>query len=516
MNRTVVVEQQYNPDIMDAQKVNVVPKVEEIKVSPRTVVYDNKLSLATSFPAETMGVYAAKEEQENPMRGYVRLGYGAYGNLDAHANYLFTPSGNDKLNILFDMDGRSGKLRMYDSDNKWKSHYYRTKAQVAYTHQFKTVDMDIAGDFGLSNFNNHPNSPTRQKKFTSGAGHLGFKSTDDNLPVLFNAETNLMLYSRAYNFINNGDALKESLIRTKADVTGLITDEQTISLGVEMNNRFLNQDYKNSTSILLNPYYELKNNNWKLHVGANADFAFGFGDKFSFSPDVVINYIFSDSYIVYAKATGGRMMNDFRRLEMYNPHGELHTTQLKDSYEQINASAGFKASPFAGVWFNFYAGYQKIKNDLFCELEFVEPTRTDPAMFYNYTNTSNVFVGGDLSYNYKDMFILGLNAKYYNWDADNELAYLLKPAFDFGIQLDFKPFKALNIGLDYSYTQRAKATDMERLKAVNNLNIGATYEIFENIGIYARATNVFNTKHAYYLNYIDQGMSFLGGMSFRF
>ena len=29
MNRTVVVEQEYNPDIMDASKVNVLPKVEE-------------------------------------------------------------------------------------------------------------------------------------------------------------------------------------------------------------------------------------------------------------------------------------------------------------------------------------------------------------------------------------------------------------------------------------------------------------------------------------------------------
>ena len=29
VNRTVIVEQQYNPDIMDAAKVNVLPKVED-------------------------------------------------------------------------------------------------------------------------------------------------------------------------------------------------------------------------------------------------------------------------------------------------------------------------------------------------------------------------------------------------------------------------------------------------------------------------------------------------------
>lgn len=35
MNRTVVVEQEYNPDILDASKVNVLPKVEEPTVSKK-------------------------------------------------------------------------------------------------------------------------------------------------------------------------------------------------------------------------------------------------------------------------------------------------------------------------------------------------------------------------------------------------------------------------------------------------------------------------------------------------
>ena len=39
MNRTVVVEQEYNPDIMDASKVNVLPKVEEPTVSKKNVEY---------------------------------------------------------------------------------------------------------------------------------------------------------------------------------------------------------------------------------------------------------------------------------------------------------------------------------------------------------------------------------------------------------------------------------------------------------------------------------------------
>lgn len=516
LDRTVVVEQQYNPDIMDAQKINIVPKVEEITVPPSTVVYNNKLSPATSFPAETMGIYAGKEEQEDAKKGYARLGYGTYGNLDVRANYLFTPTTRDKINVFFGMDGRNGKLRMIDSDNKWKNHYYRTRAQASYTHQFDMVDMNIAGGLGISNFNNLPTYASPQKRFNSGEGHIGFISTSEDLPVHFNAETNLMLYSRHHNYIHEG-ALKETLVRTKADVKGMISDEQSISLGVQMNNRFLNyKDFDNYTAILLNPYYELEINSWKIHLGANVDFAFGFGDKFNVSPDVVANYIFADSYVFYAKATGGKMMNDYRRLEMYNPHGELSPHQLKDSYEQANISAGLKGSPLSDLWFNVYGGYQRIRNDLFCMDYYTEPIPADAPIVYNLTNTSNFYIGGDVNYDYKDMFGIGLNAKYQNWDADNEYAYLLKPELSFGAQVNFNPIKQLGINLGYQFIQRAKAKDIERLKAVSNLNIGANYELFENISIYAKATNLLNTKHSYYLNYMDQAMSFMGGMSFRF
>ena len=51
MNRTVVVEQEYNPDIMDASKVNVLPRVEPPTVSKKAVEYDATLMPATHIPA---------------------------------------------------------------------------------------------------------------------------------------------------------------------------------------------------------------------------------------------------------------------------------------------------------------------------------------------------------------------------------------------------------------------------------------------------------------------------------
>ena len=57
MNRTVVVEQEYNPDIMDASKVNVLPQVAPPTVSKKAVEYDARLVPEGNIPASTMQVY---------------------------------------------------------------------------------------------------------------------------------------------------------------------------------------------------------------------------------------------------------------------------------------------------------------------------------------------------------------------------------------------------------------------------------------------------------------------------
>ena len=112
MNRTVVVEQEYNPEIMDASKVNVLPKVEEPTVIKKEVEYAVSAVPASNIPMETMQVYTGIEAQPMSKPGYIRLGYGNYNNLDVYANYLFHLSGRDKLNVNFNMTGMSGKLEV--------------------------------------------------------------------------------------------------------------------------------------------------------------------------------------------------------------------------------------------------------------------------------------------------------------------------------------------------------------------------------------------------------------------
>ncbi|WP_195629651.1 TonB-dependent receptor [Bacteroides finegoldii] len=543
MNRTVVVEQEYNPDIMDASKVNVLPKVEEPTVSKKEVEYATTFFPATSVPAGLMNPYTGKEIQPGSAPGYVRAGYGNLGNLDILANYLFRLSKKDKLNVRFQMDGMDGKLTLpYTDGEKWNAFYYRTRANVDYTHQFNKLDLNIAGNFGLSNLNFLPGSVNSKQKFTSGDFHAGIHFIDETAPLRFNAETNLLMYERQHNMISENDAntaIKETIIRTKGDVTGAINDQQSVTIALEMNNLLYSgytknpstgdEYFKNYTTLLVNPYYELNNDDWKLHIGANIDLSFGFDKSFRISPDVTAQYIFSDSYIVYAKATGGKQLNDFRRLENICPYGELpnagtlsswgYVQRPVDTYEQINGSVGFKASPYPGVWFNVYGGYQNLKNDLSYFALDSDNSRSDFYLSFIHDNTDNFYLGGEISYDYKD--IVGISAKYTyrNWDSKTE-KYLLavKPVSELSFNVHIHPISALNVNLGYDYVDREeiKLDDYSSMSAINDLHIGANYNIFKGISVYAQAHNLLNKKYQYYLGYPAKGFNFLGGLSFRF
>lgn len=541
LNRTVVVEQEYIPDIMDASKVNVLPQVEEPTVRKKEVEYATTFFPATSVPPSLMNSYTGKEIQAKSAPGYVRAGYGNLGNLDVLANYLFRLSSKDKLNIRFQMDGMDGKLTLpFTSGEKWNAFYYRTRANVDYTHQFNQLDLNIAGNFGLSNFNFKPESLNSEQTFTSGDFHADIHFTDETAPLRFNAETNLLMYERGHNRFSEDKAntgIQETIIRTKGDVTGAIGDRQSVTIALAMNNLLysgytknisVGEDYfKNYTTLLLNPYYKLDNDDWKLHIGANVDFSFGFDKFLRVSPDITAQYIFSDSYVLYAKATGGKQLNDFRRLENICPYGELpavnsaaalgYVQRPYDVYEQLNGTIGLKASPYPGVWFNLYGGYQNLENDLF--YMGVSPSNIYSGSYLGFVqdNTENLYLGGEFSYDYKD--ILGISAKYTyrNWDGKTE-KYLLavKPAGEMSFHVRVHPVPALNLNLGYDYVSRKEVEGYLKMDPISDLHIEAAYNLFKGVSVYVQVHNLLNKKYQYYLGYPAEGFNFLGGLSFRF
>ena len=87
--RTVVVENQYNPTVMDASKINVLPKVEEPTVPKAHIDYANSVRPVASWANQSMNPIVRDWTPDAAYRGYLRAGYGNNGNVDARLGYLW-------------------------------------------------------------------------------------------------------------------------------------------------------------------------------------------------------------------------------------------------------------------------------------------------------------------------------------------------------------------------------------------------------------------------------------------
>ncbi len=523
LNRVMVIENEYTPTINDAVKINTMPAVEAPVVVKKQVEYAISAMPSIAIPTSTMQPFIGIEKPSNPKKGYVRVGAGNYGNVDALANYLLILSPKDKIDFFFNIEGRKGKLEVPGLDTeKWKSHYYRTRASIQYAHQFDRVVMNIGGQFGLSNFNFIPNEWSHLQKFTSGDVRLAAKSTSEDLPLQFDAETNFMIYQRKMNLFNNG-AMDEYRIKTRANAWGQISEGQSVGVAIAMNNMLYSgaglHDY---TTIDFNPYYKIDNDYWRVNIGANIDIAAGYGKAFRVSPNITAEYVITDKCVTYIKATGGRLLNDFRRLEVYNPYGLL-LQQEANTYEQINASIGARIGTQVGLWFHIYGGYQDLKDELYCDnAADLTPANIEASsrlpIIYATENMSNAYVGANITYSYKQYVNLSAAATYRHWNADiNDWALLMKPKFEMNFNADFSPIDHLLINVGYQYIRRPKVgVDHFKVNAVNNLYLGASYEFYKGLSAYTRINNLLNQKYDWYFNYPTEKFNFLVGLSYKF
>lgn len=543
VTRTVVVEQEYIPQISDADKVNVLPAVKEPTVPKSAVDYATTVRPASSITPGRMPSFSAKEQQATEKPGYARLGYGNDWNLDLLANYLFRLSERGGLNLRFGMDGMNGKV---DNDPFFRSRYYRTRAQADFSHRFDGAALSVGGNFGLSNFNYLPTSTANKQKLTSGDVYASLRSTDKNADFRFGGEAGLLFYGRQHSGIISSTytPIRETIVRLKGDVAGVVGDQQTLTIAAEMNHfRYGSDapqagqqayaDFNSYTAIRLNPYYEISGESWKLRAGGRTDLSFGFGRSYRLAPDLAASLRFAEQYVLYAQIQGGTLLNDFRRAEQINPYavfaqqegtdayaGQYYVIRPRDTFEQLNASAGLKASPFAGFRFHLYAGFQKLTDDL---SYLMESPATNSALTTNRVSfvqgkTENTYAGFELSYDYKETFGISAGYVYRKWNAkDNDLLLAVKPVNQIAIKAHLRPTTDWLIYAGYDYINRkAAGGNYPSMPAVSNLHAGVDYQIFQDISIYARLNNLLSQEFQQYWGYPAQGFNFFGGLTFRF
>jgi hypothetical protein len=521
LNRTVVVEQEYNPTISDAVKVNAVPRVLPPTAVKQQAEYDIQAQPADNVPAGIMPVYTMPEAWKRAGLGFVRLGYGNNGNLDAAAALdWLSPGKNDRLTARIQLDGMNGNLKIDDADvrqvmqrDTWGAYRYHTHADADYTHLFPKLTLTLGGNYDLHNFNYLSYPQSARSRLTSNDVHLELRSTGDNPRISYHAGVTFASYKR-----QDADIINEHNWLFSGGMSVRLSPEQCVGVDAEV--KLITTSLDNRQVVDLTPYYQFGNRAWRIRLGLHTDFSSGGGRGFNPAPDVTATYSVAKGALLYAQAKGGRVLNDLRRLEHLSLYGNTTLSAVADahqmpgySYERINAAVGFKATPTDGLWFNLYLGMQAWYQDILLQKEYTNISDgyyTGTAELPGYTlrtglaqaDTRNLYAGGELRYAYKELFTLTADAVYRNWkltggeEAATDRSYLLsfKPLLEANVRADVRPVPALLLTAGYHHISR---NDANAYNAVSNLYVSGSYQITNALSVYARFNNLLNSHYSY-------------------
>jgi hypothetical protein len=527
LNRTVVVENQYNPTIMDASKVNVLPKVEE-PVVPKTMIdYSTSVRPLGAWNNPVLSAMTRDWKSDAAYRGHFRAGYGNNGNVDVKAGYLWNISKDDRLNVEASLDGWNGELADVIEPQDWKSRLYNTRLGLDYKHAFKKMDLMLGGSYRSQVFNyvyrllpglNDSESFSDKQHQTLGQAYIGFASTDKGMPIQFAAEAGIKSFSEKYPILKNAEKNKETNLYLKGDAWKQLQDSVRLGLMVNIDNyAYASAQVEDWMAIEGNPYYYTRMGDWRVRVGAHFDWVGGENGKFHISPDIHAEYVFSDSYVLFAKAEGGRKLSSFYELTDMTPY--FYETYINPTYMALDAAIGLKASPMNGWWFLLSGGYQIRENDVCLALGQGYPY----GYARNVYGDTKVFYGtAELKYDYKDLLDFSLKGTYYNWEWENsdwtggasvvDYALSLKPELELNVEAGYKAMEGLRINAGYEYVKRCDGI----YDPVNNLYVGADYVLLQNLSVFAKVNNLLNKGYVRANTYPDQKLNFLAGLSLQF
>jgi hypothetical protein len=462
------------------------------------------------------------------------VGYGNDDRVDIKAACLFV-SDKNTVRLSASADGINGTPTLpAEYETEWNNRYYQANAGLDYEHRFAQPRLQLGAHGQVSDFNLLPSPVDRKQQFTLGDVHAAWQSLDDTRPLQFQLETNLLYYDRKNDSqraegaaVNN----KETTAQAKAGIRARLSPNQFTGIALKANHiSYNNPSFSNYTTLDLNPHYELNGKSWKLRAGINADVSLGYGKQLQLSPDLLLQHTFGSSYVLYAQASGGRQINDFRQLEATSPYAELTSQeQVANTYERVNAALGFKASPFSGFWFNVCGGYQRLQDDLYqwrssAWLQYSNEAIALQTVGFEQAQTANLYAGIHLTYAYKDIINLSAAARGYEWyvteshlvGSNDEPALYFKPAYSIDLSATIRPNDRLALHVYYQYLARQAAETQAALEPINNLNLSATGRLYKGLSLYLRGGNLLNRHYQYYYMCPVADIHLLAGLSLQF
>ncbi len=514
------VEKSFNARLKDTEKVNVNPKLPELKGTIKKQYYSviGKPVSVNYLPPKIRPRAFKKGGVQDAYKGYLRVGGGIPNALLGDFSYNLISK--KKLNLGLD-------LSHYSINNSRKTENQRssdTKALIDGTYYMKE-GYAINGQIGFQNkqvyyYGYNDLNAEFDSTYSFEAENVKQRfGTFFGKATIFNGErTELDFnYSAGIDFYIMQDFYAAREKGFKLELAATKWFNETNPLEIKLITDFTN--YKNFEKQTLNnfsliPAYTYHADRFKVKLGVQMT---SHEDNFQFFPDIEANASIVDGVVtIFAGANGGLYKNNFRNLSNYNPYIESNVA-IKNS-SNIGFYGGVKGK-IQSVEYNAQVGYKNVDN---LALFSLSDYRDSIPRFNVLYDTASIFtIQADVSLPlFKGLDLTGSVINNIYTLENNEKAWHL-PAFTVKAGAKYRTMKdqvlvKADFFLENGVPYMAEDGTAQTLNALFDISVGAEYFFSKNIGAFIQLNNLANNRRQRWHRYPVVGLNALFGISARF
>lgn len=506
-------------------------------------------SISTLDPAAYADTFAL-----SPYRGYASLGYFPVFNLGASAGYKFIDNSHTRLGAWLQYDGCSYKPY---GDNAPEGKYSNNTITVG-----AALDQRVGGKSSLGarlgytyssiglpdeTLNNSQNANIFDADLSwwSRPGQIGYRLI---------AGFSHFAYGKDNHFdkMDYGAAASDKLLTVKAASENRFNFNGGVAFfgssvsprgGIDVSADFVSRDngiemippgYKPISDgtlgiVSVTPYFSFNSGRLHGHIGVKVDLSVaGSGKKFHIAPDVMLDWNAANQFAIYAIISGGEHLNTLRSLYDYCPYvGGVW--QYQRSNVPVTADLGLNIGPFTGFSAKIFGGYAKANDwmmpqfSMFRSLSSSSQEAMPNQTNYGAYNLEGWHAGVGLSYDWRSKVKAEVTAE--TASNDESKAYYLwrdRAKYVINASVEVRPISQLKIAVGYELRtdrhnymyEETQYTPLE-LNSLSNLTLGASYEINNQLTVFARGENLLNTRYNLVTDIRAQGIKGLLGLSYK-
>lgn len=492
----------------------VLPPVTPLSLTP--VDYTGLSAITRSYPrlGPAEGALAA---EKSPYRGYAGIGYFPTLNIGASAGYRFVDNERMSLGASLQFDGESFKP-VKDVDTKQQSWAGRLGVGFGYkVNDASTISASVAYEYLSQSTLTWQSTGTSAGRINLGwrsragivdysvGASLGFESNGDAKPALIGSTIEGMTL----------DGLGQQQYKVDAQASAAFMENSRAGLALEadfVHTSGLAADAEATLGTVgVMPFYQLSTGNLTARVGVKVDFAAGGEGSVSVAPEINLQWDAAELASVWARATGGEVMNPFSAVRQLCQY-QIFTTAFGRSRIPVKVEAGLNVGPFSGFTAGIYGGYASAKEWLMLDSRYIQP-----------------FAARDIS-GWHAGVRMGYEHRYFDVSASAEAA---PSAYD-RRWVDFAdgakyivnaaatvhPIDRLDIEVGYELRSHRAAFSAPDVKTdlgnVSDLRAGAAFRVTPAFTVFARAENLLGHRHLQFPLVYSQKQTGLVGVSVKF